>query len=123
MICNLTHLHGFFNPRVGYHIIDLPTLLNPIFLLLQIFITALSINNWSFVLHSFKGLISSGSNFHGTMVQSAMFIWCLKQLKGCIRYFLSNFYFFAKRQPFRNYEKCFLFNLKSSFVLETFKFL
>ena len=35
--------------------------------------------------------------------------------KACLCYFLSNFYFFTKWQPFKNYEKCFLFNLKSSF--------
>ena len=36
-------------------------------------------------------------------------------LKACVRYFLSNFYFFIKWQPFKNYEKRFLFHLKSSF--------
>ena len=35
--------------------------------------------------------------------------------KPCVRYFLSKFYFFAKWWPFKNYEKCFLFHLKSSF--------
>ena len=35
--------------------------------------------------------------------------------KACVRYFLSNFYFFTKWWPFKNYEKCFLFHLKSSF--------
>ena len=35
--------------------------------------------------------------------------------KACVRYFLSNFYFFTKRYPFKNCEKCFLFHLKSSF--------
>ena len=29
--------------------------------------------------------------------------------------FLSFFYFFTKKKPFKNYEKCFLFHLKSSF--------
>ena len=33
----------------------------------------------------------------------------------CVRYFLSLFYFFTKWKPFKNYEKCFLFHLKSSF--------
>ena len=36
-------------------------------------------------------------------------------LKACVRYFLSNFYFFSKLYPFKNYEKCFLFHPKSSF--------
>ena len=35
--------------------------------------------------------------------------------KACVRYFLSNFYFFTKSLPLKNYEKCFLFHLKSSF--------
>ena len=32
-----------------------------------------------------------------------------------VHYFLANFYFFIKWQAFRNYEKWFLFHLKSSF--------
>ena len=36
-------------------------------------------------------------------------------LRACVCYFLSNFYFFTKRQPFKNHEKCCLFRLKSSF--------
>ena len=35
--------------------------------------------------------------------------------KACVRYFLSNFYFFTKWYHFKNYEKCFLFHQKSSF--------
>ena len=35
--------------------------------------------------------------------------------KACLCYFLSNFYFFTKWQPFKNYEKCFLFHLKCTF--------
>ena len=40
------------------------------------------------------------------------------EVKACILYFLSNFYFFIKwwiEQMNKNYEKCFLFHLKSSF--------
>ena len=37
------------------------------------------------------------------------------RFKACVRYFLSNFYFFTKRQPFKNCKKCFLFHQKSSF--------
>ena len=33
----------------------------------------------------------------------------------CVRYFLQIFYFFTKWSPFKNYEKCFLFHLKSCF--------
>ena len=36
-------------------------------------------------------------------------------LKACVCYFLSNFYFFINWLTFKNYEKCFLFYLKSSF--------
>ena len=36
-------------------------------------------------------------------------------LKACVRYFLPNFYFLTKWRPVKNYEKCFLFYLKSSF--------
>ena len=36
-------------------------------------------------------------------------------IKACVCYFLSSFYFFIKWQAFKNYEKCFLFHLKSSF--------
>ena len=35
-------------------------------------------------------------------------------LKACVRYFLSNVYFFIKWEVFKNYEICFLFHLKSS---------
>ena len=37
------------------------------------------------------------------------------RFKACVRYFLSNFYFFTKRQPFKNCKKCFLFHQKSCF--------
>ena len=40
------------------------------------------------------------------------------KFKACVRYFLSNFYF----QPFKNYEKCFLFHLKSSFRSQDVQF-
>ena len=43
--------------------------------------------------------------------------------KASVRYFLSNFYFFSKRYAFKNYEKRFLFHVKSSFVLQIFNFL
>ena len=36
-------------------------------------------------------------------------------LKLLYAIFLSNLYFFTKWYPFKNYEKCFLFHLKSSF--------
>ena len=35
--------------------------------------------------------------------------------KACDCYFLSNFYFSQNDSPLKNYEKCFLFHLKSSF--------
>ena len=38
-------------------------------------------------------------------------------------YFLSNFYLFTKWWPFRNYKKCFLFHLKSSFRSRFIQFL
>ena len=38
-----------------------------------------------------------------------------KYFTGRVCYFISNFYFFTKWYPFKNYEKCFLFHLKSSF--------
>ena len=37
------------------------------------------------------------------------------KINTCVRYFLLIFYFFTKRWPFQNYEKYFLFHLKSSF--------
>ena len=43
--------------------------------------------------------------------------------KACVCYFFDKFLFFTKWQPFKNYEKRFLFNLKSSFRFEIFKFL
>ena len=33
----------------------------------------------------------------------------------CFRYFVTNFYFSPMNSPFKNYERCFLFYLKSSF--------
>ena len=35
--------------------------------------------------------------------------------KACVRYFLSIFIFSPNDSPLKNYEKCFLFHLKSSF--------
>ena len=35
-------------------------------------------------------------------------------IKACVCYFLLNFYFFTKWEPFKNYEKC-LFHLECSF--------
>ena len=46
-------------------------------------------------------------------LRSSIVILC--KFKACVLYFLSNFYFFIKWQAFKNYEKCFLFDLKSSF--------
>ena len=37
------------------------------------------------------------------------------KVKACVRYFLSNFYFLIKWSAFKNYEKYFLFHLKTSF--------
>ena len=42
-------------------------------------------------------------------------IFRLLLFKVCVCYFLSFFLFFIKWWPFKNYEKCFLVNLKSSF--------
>ena len=36
-------------------------------------------------------------------------------IKACVCYFMSNFYFFTKLLPVKNHEKCFLFHLQSSF--------
>ena len=38
-----------------------------------------------------------------------------KIVKACVRYFSSNFYFFTKWSPFKNYKKRFLFHRKNSF--------
>ena len=38
----------------------------------------------------------------------------ISSFKNCVHYLLSNFHFFTKWQSFKNYEKCFLFHLKSS---------
>ena len=38
-----------------------------------------------------------------------------EKVKASVRYFVSNFYFLTKWKPFKNYEKCFLSHLKSSF--------
>ena len=43
-------------------------------------------------------------------------------LKACVHYFLSNFCFLTKWQSFKNYEKCFLFHLKSSFYSRDIQF-
>ena len=46
--------------------------------------------------------------------------------KACVRYFLSNFYFFTKWYPFKNNKKYFLFRWKSSFCsqdIQIFSFL
>ena len=46
----------------------------------------------------------------------------LTHSKACVRYFLSKF-FYHQMIALQKYEKCFLFHLKSSFVLKIFKFL
>ena len=40
---------------------------------------------------------------------------CLQVNQSLCSLFFINFYFFTKWQPFKNYEKCFLFHLRSSF--------
>ena len=42
--------------------------------------------------------------------------------KACLYYFLSNFYFFSKQWTSKNYKKCFLFYIKSSFHSRVIKF-
>ena len=46
-----------------------------------------------------------------------MFYWCILKLciKACVRYFFNKFSFFTKRYLFKNYERYFLFHLKSFF--------
>ena len=44
-----------------------------------------------------------------------MFIIIHMQFNVCVCYFSSNFYFSPNDSPLKNYEKCFLFLLKSSF--------
>ena len=41
--------------------------------------------------------------------------------KACVRYFLPNFCFSPHDKPFKNYEKMFLFHLKSSFRFRDIK--
>ena len=38
-----------------------------------------------------------------------------RDVKACVRYFFIKFLFFIKWKPFKNYGKCFLFHLNSSF--------
>ena len=47
----------------------------------------------------------------------------LSEFKACVRYFLSNFYFFTKWQPFKNHENVFYFIDEALFLLEIFNFL
>ena len=49
------------------------------------------------ILHSLKGLISSGRNFRRTIIQSAIFIWCLEQLKDSILQFKISGSFFSQK--------------------------
>ena len=60
------------------------------------------------------------NNFKFTKVKflhNCFFFW------SCVHYILSNFYFFIKWKPFKNHEKCFLFDLKSSFCSQDIQFL
>ena len=62
---------------------------------------------------------------HSESESSFLLDQLFRVFKACVCYFLSNFYFFTKWQPFKNYEKCFLFYLKSSFhssVIQIFVF-
>ena len=48
--------------------------------------------------------------FHAFISRFALF----DKIKACVYYFLSNFYFFEERKPFKNYKKS-LFHLKCPF--------
>ena len=49
------------------------------------------------ILHLLKGLISSRRNFQRTIAQSAIFSWCLKQLKDSILKFQISESFFSQK--------------------------
>ena len=51
-----------------------------------------------------------------------MQIFDIYNLKACARHFLSNFYFSPNDSHQKNYEKCFLFHLKSSFCSQDIHF-
>ena len=90
-------------------------------------------NNWSMIdqpiNRAFINRVSSMKNLGGSVKPAVMwpvfafsesYTWTFlagnkRVLKLVSATFLSNFSFFTKWQPFKNYEKCFLFHLKSSF--------
>ena len=57
----------------------------------------------------------------GSINKKLCHAWRILAVQACVCYFLSHFYFFTKRQPFKDYEKCFLFHLKSSFSSQDIK--
>ena len=67
----------------------------------------------TFIQSMHAGYAGAGSDRKRTFSGTLFLVTVL--LKACVRYFLSNFDFFTKCLPFKNYEKRFLFHLKSSF--------
>ena len=55
------------------------------------------------ILHLLKGLISSRRNFQRTIAQSAIFSWCLKQLKDSILKFQISESFFSQKAFWNQY--------------------
>ena len=53
---------------------------------------------------------------------SMCFLPFMCDVKTCVRYFLSNFYFLTNLQPFKNYEIYFLFHLKTFFRSQDIQF-
>ena len=67
-------------------------------------------------------------NFHQNDTQEKLIMHIslhhrLEMLPSTLKPVSAIFYFFKKWQPFKNYEKCFLFHLKPIFVLDVFSFL
>ena len=49
------------------------------------------------------------------MKKNSKFCTDKKQVKGCVQYIFCYSFYFTKRKPLKNDEKCFLFNVKCSF--------
>ena len=56
------------------------------------------------------------------MKKNSKFCTHTKQIKGCVRYIFCYSFYFTKRKPLKNDEKCFLFHVKSSFRSRGIKF-
>ena len=84
-------------------------------------------NKHSFEMHQLAHLSYQRKQINVSDVTLVSFLLTMNKsyichLKGCVRNFLTNFYFPPNDSPFKNYVRSFLFHLKSSFLSRDIRF-